>query len=347
LIVNNDWIRGSQLNLLQCAAVYFLILLQLMMYAVTSLAPGLFMTGLHFAINSSFSEQTYNDMALALYMILYVCFIYAHTQNENLKLVKWLFRLVVVINSVITPWLITMIVLQLVSGEWESIWKLDTSYNDVRTLMLCFVLISMLFPALLTALHGPSQLFWMAISFIQFYLFLPTMVGYFGAYASSRIWDLSWGNRPSDSLSSIAQTKTQAQQAENKSRIRTTARFVCWTIVALNLTLVLLLSELQSTEYALFIVTCIVFSAALLQMIVSFVFLLFRSVLVQLPRFLFALICLHPSFEGTLLSATGIKAFLKVFLQREGLSASAEAGNYGGVEILERIYEESFQNQQE
>src|SRR3989338_803542 len=40
----------------------------------------------------------------------------------------------------------------------------------------------------------------MLLTIIPFYLFLPTLVAWFGAYSFARFHDLKWGNRPSNQM---------------------------------------------------------------------------------------------------------------------------------------------------
>lgn len=44
---------------------------------------------------------------------------------------------------------------------------------------------------------------YMIKSVVFYLLFVPLLVGWFGSYAYSRTWDLSWGNRPANELNDI------------------------------------------------------------------------------------------------------------------------------------------------
>ena len=58
--------------------------------------------------------------------------------------------------------------------------------------------------ALMLSGRGHSFMF-MLKSFISYQLFLPMLVSWFGAYSFARVWDLSWGNRPSSELNDVTE----------------------------------------------------------------------------------------------------------------------------------------------
>lgn len=50
-------------------------------------------------------------------------------------------------------------------------------------------------------------------AFLPFYLFLPTLVAWFGTYSLARFSDISWGNRPTD------QQVVQAQGNNRRTKV--------------------------------------------------------------------------------------------------------------------------------
>ncbi|KNC71367.1 hypothetical protein SARC_16098, partial [Sphaeroforma arctica JP610] len=68
--------------------------------------------------------------------------------------------------------------------------------QDIVTIVI--IVMGMGMPILLAALHDWSVLFLVLINLLPYLLMIPTFVGGFSAYASARIWDLSWGNRPTE-----------------------------------------------------------------------------------------------------------------------------------------------------
>jgi len=233
-----------------------------------------------------------------------------------------------VVNCLITPWLSVFIILQLANGgaNFFVTWQLSTDTDTVQGILLLLVMANLLMPFILTSLHGLKQLYWMFISGVQFYMFLPTMVGYFGAYAFSRTWDLSWGNRPSDTLTSIVQDKSKKEHDEIKARIKNASRFICWAIFMCNVVLVLLLSVLRMDPYALLVVACCVFCWSLLQMFLSFFFLLYLFVFKRIPHYLNRfLFCKFTSDDYLDFLYHTDPADLQRFMENEGLVSRSNA----------------------
>jgi len=121
------------------------------------------------------------------------------------------------------------------------------------------------------ALQTPSSLPYMFATCIQFYLFLPTMVAYFGAYAFSRSWELTWGNRPSDRLISMKQAKSKQEVDDLTTKIQENGKAIGVLIVAANFLLVLTVTIVHSTApYFVLLLSIIVFFFAAIQMGITF-----------------------------------------------------------------------------
>jgi len=225
-------------------------------------------------------------------MGMYLTFVFVHTLNEQLKLVVWLFRIVALVNIILIPWLVVLIILSISTGAIKILPPLPDKRSDaIATILVWFSLANMFGPFLLTFLHGVTEPWYMIKSSFEFYLFLPTMVGYFPAYSFSRLWDLTWGNRPSDTLSSLANTKSKQQQQQTQANIRSTARFVCWTIVGLNVLLVTLLANVENTTEVFLWLAVVVFSSALLQMVFSGIWLICLIIFGRLPHYMYRGFC--------------------------------------------------------
>eukprot|EP00121_Abeoforma_whisleri_P004377 Awhi_evm1s3955 len=57
----------------------------------------------------------------------------------------------------------------------------------------------------------------MLLTAIPFYLFLPTFITWFMAYAISRTWDISWGNRPESQIEEQQEQHKATKDQENAS----------------------------------------------------------------------------------------------------------------------------------
>jgi hypothetical protein len=126
------------------------------------------------------------------------------------------------------------------------------------------------FPFVLALLYSPYSFFLMLKSWFCFFVFLPTMVGFFGAYAFARTWELTWGNRPSDNLDTLKNAQKEAQDRA-KEVLRDRARFICWIIVIANIAFAIAVTRLESLSMSLIIIGGFVAIWAAVQMVFSFI----------------------------------------------------------------------------
>ena len=111
-----------------------------------------------------------------------------------------------------------------------------------------------------------------------FYLFLPTMVGTFGVYAFSRTWDLTWGNKPSESLYSLGSTVDKSKTEQMQRETLQSARFVSYFIVFINIFMFLLVVLLEMNKYILGIATVFVLMWGIFQMLLSGIWISYKIV---------------------------------------------------------------------
>jgi len=129
---------------------------------------------------------------------------------------------------------------------------------------------------------------------IPFYLFLPTMVGYFAAFAFSRTSDLTWGNRPSDSLKSLQSNYTELEKKKMVDALERDGNFICWFILLLNLLASFLVGEGQLKSYFLLALAFAILAWSAIQIFFSFFFFIkyqINNILYSLKKR--ALICWH------------------------------------------------------
>jgi hypothetical protein len=213
-----------------------------------------------FAINQAFpsNDSGLHDWLVYFYFGLYVLFVYLHAQANPTapKLHVWLFHVVTLINALGVILVVAM----------TAIYVVD---NGLPTELLG-VAVAMFLPFLLAGIQSPLSAWAMLKQCIPFYLFLPTMVGYFGAYAFARTWELTWGNRPSDALESLKSGKTAEDQKAHKQRQYSIAATIAGVIVTINFLLVVLVIEVQQmTSIAVWALSGAIFLFALVQMIIS------------------------------------------------------------------------------
>jgi hypothetical protein len=95
-------------------------------------------------------------------------------------------------------------------------------------------------------------------------------------YAFSRLWELTWGNRPSERLLTLKNKKSQAEMEQIKNKLHRHASIVAWGLVVLNLGMTVLFAYMQEYELFIFILQMFIFVWSSLQMICSLMYFIVR-----------------------------------------------------------------------
>eukprot|EP00456_Euglypha_rotunda_P082240 TRINITY_DN8078_c0_g1_i19.p1 TRINITY_DN8078_c0_g1~~TRINITY_DN8078_c0_g1_i19.p1 ORF type:complete len:467 (-),score=44.88 TRINITY_DN8078_c0_g1_i19:99-1364(-) len=246
-----------------------LVACQFFLYIIVAFAPGIFSIGVYFALKSVLTEEDMTgavNILTAGYILIYVFFVYRHSLND-VKLDLWLFHLVTFVNAL-------GVILVLGSTAYYAL-------AEGLNLQLYTVFGVMGAPFILGLFH-PQSLPYMFATCMQFYLFLPTMVGIFGAYAFSRSWELTWGNRPSDALESLANAKTVEEQKKRKEDQYQQGKTIAYVIVIINIILIVVVITIRDAlPYFTLILAFIICIFAIIQMGLSFLWGLFKYALVD------------------------------------------------------------------
>ncbi len=124
------------------------------------------------------------------------------------------------------------------------------------------------FPFVLSFLlsgRGHSLMF-MIKAFIPYLFFMNMLIAWFGSYSYSRIWDLSWGNRPSNEAADIS----KEQQEFMTTKFKEISVKVLLAILVINLGVFFIPLEGQ------LIIMSIFMTAAAFQMVFSLLFCLYK-----------------------------------------------------------------------
>ena len=149
-------------------------------------------------------------------------------------------------------------------------WNDPSSASAITYYLVIFILFCTLFPVFISLFTGGGSVYHMCRNIVPFYLFLPTLVSTFGAYAFARTFDLTWGNRPPSEIEAVTNaTKRQAVE-KAQTKLKEQSQASCTFIVILNLVIVFLgLMTIHINWVVLGAVACIFFPS-LVQMIISF-----------------------------------------------------------------------------
>jgi len=207
-------------------------------------------------------------------MLLYLAFAVRHSFGSLSKLSRPLYYTVLLVNMVVSMWVIAGLVLSIVYDGFGLL-----QYVVLGQFVMPFVL----------GLHSPTSLGHMLISAPSFYLLLPTMVGFFSVYAFSRTWELTWGNRPSDKLQSMKASKTKEEVDAVKFRLQVQAKFISLLAITLNMAVAFTFIMVQPIKSQLMWVGIFIFGASLLQMFFSVIFLIKFRIMSSLGSIMFCL----------------------------------------------------------
>lgn len=188
---------------------FILVTLQLVMHFFMSLSIGIFAIAFHFALNQLFpnSDNLYTQALLAVYLFLNFAFVYLHHRRSLVRLHKPVFYVLLCMNVVVSV---------VICGGYATFvyTKLIPTINDPSLLFTSNYLIRFLpffwfiKTLVLALLHGFRSFGLWIMYLVPFALLLPTMVSTVPLYTECRMWELSWGNRPTDPSSKVRRALT-------------------------------------------------------------------------------------------------------------------------------------------
>ncbi|KNC87239.1 hypothetical protein SARC_00625 [Sphaeroforma arctica JP610] len=237
--------------------IYSQLLLQTILYTVTAVSPAIFATLIYFAVKSlNIGGSEYNQyVAWAINgfsAFMYLIFCATHFLT---KFSRSLYNAVVTWNT-----LSFMVIVASVA----------VTFANADPIAILILLLAVFMPFFLALLHSLDVFIMMLFSFFQFFIFLPTFIPWFSAYSYCRVWDLSWGNRPSSG-------SAEGKEA-NKTEIlhKRIGLAVLLIVMSLNFTVCGLFMAYNNSQ-ALMMMSMVMVGISLMQQILSFIFYLFYT----------------------------------------------------------------------
>lgn len=273
LLSNINLLWTCKLRLWEKLALTFLFFSQMMMFVVLSMGAMILTIGLRFVLISGFAlDDTYILVLIGGYIAMYVVFVMIHFRppkegQVKPKLYVAYFDIVTVVNALISAMIFVALVYELSKIRLNTI--VELAEFKLQSLNVLIILLNILLPFILAIMHSWTSFFLMLKTFIPFVLLLPTFTVYFSTYAFSRLWELTWGNRPSDKLLTIKQEKSEEELKQIQDNLRTHAKSVIFIIVALNVVGTFLFTKMQFNYTFILLMELLIFSWALMQMILS------------------------------------------------------------------------------
>ncbi len=244
-----------------------LIFSQLMMFIVTAFGISIMMVGIRYPLIVSMKlPSLYVEIAIGCYLLLYVVFVYLHSSPKNpIKLNSTLFDIITIAN--------VLIVLVMMYGFALNFFDLNKITNVI------IIAFNMIMPFVLAALHDWKSLFLMITSVVQYVVLLPTFTVWLSIYSFSRLWELTWGNRPSDKLKTIHKKKSESEMQLIRTQLQTSAQTIAWLLVALNIIANYSFMVLQKNKYFIIGLQIFIFSWSSFQIVFSLFYFIVKLIM--------------------------------------------------------------------
>lgn len=177
--------------------IWLLLLLQAVIYLTVVISPAYTMRLLYYSFNyllSAFGFESDIGILSSIVWILFITHLIVHSKRKFNYFIIYLLLIIAVITMLFGLTAIGYYIF--VDSEGGIINLLGSSYA-MKISIFVFT-----YPFILAALlsgrcHSVIKMF---KSFIPYMLFLPMLISWFGSYSFTRVWDLSWGNRPTTEI---------------------------------------------------------------------------------------------------------------------------------------------------
>lgn len=201
--------------------IWFLMVLQFLIYCLVGIAPGISLKILYFGVqyfldwyDINFLGDQYWLFGVGLW-VLYLAHVIVHHQNRFNYILMYMFFFISMITTVIS--FASLLHYFFVAEITTPIKELLIQKGGLILATGVFVLIVPFLNALVLSGKWHS-LAYMFKSFIPYFLLTHLMISWFGSYAYSRIWDLSWGNRPGGDGHELSEEQRKFMQNKFKER---------------------------------------------------------------------------------------------------------------------------------
>eukprot|EP00027_Filamoeba_sp_ATCC50430_P013107 CAMPEP_0168572516 /NCGR_PEP_ID=MMETSP0413-20121227/17981_1 /TAXON_ID=136452 /ORGANISM="Filamoeba nolandi, Strain NC-AS-23-1" /LENGTH=959 /DNA_ID=CAMNT_0008605581 /DNA_START=106 /DNA_END=2981 /DNA_ORIENTATION=+ len=270
MIRNRDLIWGSQMSAFRKLAVFFLILCQLGIYGIVFVTPAIFLSALYSILFWIFPPEHYlttvpNVLWIA-YVIFYAYFNVSHTNNAY---IGWSFYVLMVLSMFTMVGTFVGSIFYLSTTSW-------TEANWISNLPITVTLAVMTSP-LIISIHRPASWLRSIKSVVPFYLFLPTLVAWFGSYSVARFSDITWGNRPAGEQSAAPGASSVPSEAMKRVKLQAST-WAAFVILA-NLVLILLCIQNNNSKYFIAAIALLVCSFSGIQITISAFYFFFHFLL--------------------------------------------------------------------
>lgn len=230
---------------------------QLALYFSSWMSPAYFILAMTAAIAEAVQFSSpgtyidpayYQNVAMYIFIGIFGLFVLLHVFMLKRKVVRWVFDVATVLCAVMIGVIVLGLIIQPIGSGISLLW--------------CLFVGSLAFPYVLSGLQSIDSLIIMIKSSPAFLIWTPTYIIFITYYGLCRLWELTWGNRPSSIInsningSSNGNAAKVAEQQREKLRLDLIddSRLICILLLLVNICLVMIVrlySGNVSVTYAL------------------------------------------------------------------------------------------------
>lgn len=266
LVTDTKHLSNWRTNIFRKIYVTFLLFCQLLTYCIVGIAPAV---SLNIFLYSSMYVLSYTSMnyitneticylATLFFSIIYINHMFIHHKNKYNNFIIQILLVFSFITSILT--IISLILFGIKNKD-----NLLLYLTDYKNVYLYLILAVFFLPFINSILISGRMhsFFYMIKSYLSYFLFSHMLISTFGSYSYSRIWDLSWGNRPTTELTTNI-TKEELNKSQEKFKSKS-VRFI-YLLILLNVIVFFLPKNIS------FYILGTYFSISFLQMILTFLY---------------------------------------------------------------------------
>lgn len=217
---------GWKTNIIRKLYVFFLLFMQLITYLAVAMAPSvtgrIFFHGLTYMLREFGYELGIIDtfVLTILFWVIYLMHIYIHHNNPFNSAVF----IILVILSFVTSLFGFSALIYFIYNDEMMLYELlslthSAEYTSVYALQLGLLVLFLPFvTSALISGCGHSPLYILK-SFIPYLFMSHILITWFGTYSYSRLWDVTWGNRPSDGSREAEKQKLVTENFRHKNLV--------------------------------------------------------------------------------------------------------------------------------
>jgi cellulose synthase/poly-beta-1,6-N-acetylglucosamine synthase-like glycosyltransferase len=269
LLTNPEHLISWKTNIFRKTYISLLLLSQFLTYCIVAVAPAISLSIFFYSLTYVLSyfpinyitNETVSILVTMFFAAVYIRHLFVHHETKYNTQLMFILLIFSFVTSILTALSLLLYLFNVLNGNLLS--HIISTNSTYLYLILIVTLLPFINSILISGrLHS---FFYMIKSFPSYFLFSHMLISTFGSYSYSRIWDLSWGNRPTTELTTNV-TKEELELSQKKFRQQ--SKKCIYFIILFNIIIFFIPKALQTGVVGIF------FVIALIQMLFSFLYLL-------------------------------------------------------------------------